>query len=346
MLHDTLIIKVGNTAPVVTIEGKANKSFYWKNKPFSYQVVVKDVEDKKIDPAKVKVFYTYNPLPTDNAAGSLIKASAAGEINYPGKALMAASDCKSCHQLNTKAVGPAFFDVAKRYKIQNGAIDKLAKKIINGGGGSWGAENVMSAHPQLSMPDAKDIVKCIFSLTDKKTTNSNVVAVPLRGKLNLKYNDAEPRGEYTIVATYTDNGGKVVGPLKGTNVITLRHADMNTAFADAYVGFPRFRDKLSQGGNKAYLLMKNIDLTGTKNFGYTYGSKDADGEMEVRIDSQAGPVISKVTYVQTGSFDKVNNITGQISVPVTGRHDVYFYAVKHTKPNDAIIKLMNIAFIE
>jgi len=343
--RDTVIVKAGNTAPVVSISGSSNQSFYWKGRPFNYQVLVKDAEDKKIDAARVKVFYTYNTQPVDNPSGNILKNLPAGEVNYPGKNIMAGSDCKSCHQLNAKAVGPSFFDVAKRYKNQAGSADKLAKKIIAGGGGSWGKDNVMSAHPQLTMADAKEIVKYVFSLTNTKKIDKNRIAIPLHGKLNLKYDDAEPKGEYTIFATYTDAGGKTVGPLTGTDVLTLRHAEMNAAFADEYVGFPRFRDKLSEGGDNAYLLFKNIDLTSIAGIIYNYGSKDADGEIEIRLDSQAGPVISKVPYTQTGSFDKPGNVTGQFSKPVTGRHNIYIYVSKRSKPNTAIIRFNTIRFL-
>ena len=34
------------------------------------------------------------------------------------------------------------------------AVSILSKKIIAGGGGNWGTEHVMSAHPQLSIDEA------------------------------------------------------------------------------------------------------------------------------------------------------------------------------------------------
>ncbi len=342
--RDTLLIKVGNTMPVVTIGGPDNKSFYWKGRPFNYAITVKDAEDKKIDQTKIKAFYVYNAQPAENAGGEILNAHL-GEVNYPGKGLMAASDCKSCHQLDKAAVGPSFIAVAIRYKTQLGSVDKLIKKIINGGVGSWSKDHVMSAHPQLAAADAKEIVKYIFSLTDKKP-KSNIVPIPLHGTLNLKYSDAEPRGEYTIAAAYTDKGGKIVGPLKGVNVITLRHADFNTAFADDISGFPRFRDDLSEGGDNAYLHMKNIDLTGTSAFNFTYGSKDDGGEIEVRLDSRAGLVIGRAAIQRTGSFDKTTGLTIKLDAPVSGRHDVYFYIVKRGRPGNPFIKMKRVGFVD
>jgi cytochrome c len=340
--RDTVIVKVGNTAPSVNIASADNESFIWKGKPFHYNVVVKDKEDKKIDPKRVKLFYIYNPQPsTDNKTVQNLAALSAAEVSYPGKALMTNSDCKSCHTINKVAVGPSFISIANRYKTQKGSVDKLSKKIINGGAGSWGTEHLMSAHPQLSTADTREIVRYIFSLTDKK---NKALPLPLHGILNLKFNDAEPRGEYTLLASYTDKGGKVVGPLTGTQVVTLRNANVKAVYADEVKGFNRFKNDLSPGNHKSYVMFRDVDLSNIKKFAYQYASKDAAGEIEVRIDSQAGPVISSVEYNETGAWDKPAWLTGDVQKPVAGKHDVYFFAIKHTKPSEGIISIKDIQF--
>ncbi|SEN76531.1 cytochrome c [Mucilaginibacter gossypiicola] len=341
--RDTVIVRVGNTKPEVTIASADNKSFIWKGKPFHYHVVVSDKEDGKIDPKKVKLFYIYNPQPSANSTTQNLTALSTTEVSYPGKGLIANSDCKSCHTINKTAVGPSFLAIANRYKMQKGAIDQLSKKIIAGGAGSWGTEHVMSAHPQLSNADTKEIVKYIFSLTDKK---SPVLPLPLTGTLNLKFNNAEPRGEYTLLASYIDKGGKVVGPLKATDMVVLRNSAIKAVYADELKGFNRFKDDLSAGNHKSYVLFRNIDLTNISKFAYKYASKDYDGEIEVRIDSQAGPVISSVAYSTTGAWDKTGEVTGQLNKPVSGKHDVYFFAIKHSKPSDGILNLKDIQFVE
>lgn len=340
--RDTVMVRVGNTRPVVTIASADNKSFIWNGKPFKYRVVVKDKEDGKIDPKRVKLFYMYNPQPsTDGKAVQNLAALSATEISYPGKALMASSDCKSCHTINKLAVGPSFTAIANRYKAQKGSTDKLSKKIIAGGAGSWGTEHVMSAHPQLSNADTKEIVKYIFSLTDKK---GKVMPLPLNGTLNPKFNDTEPRGQYTILASYTDKGGKIVGPLTGTDVVTLRNADVKAVYADDLKGFNRYGNDLSLGNHKSFVLFKDVDLTNIKKFNFQYASKEIDGEIEVRMDSQAGPVICSTAYGDTGSWDKLAWLSADVQKPVTGKHNVFIFAIKRTKPNDGILKLSDIRF--
>jgi cytochrome c len=340
--RDTLLVKVGNTKPDITITSAGNKSFYWPDKPFTYSVKVIDKEDKPIDPKRLKVQYIYNPQPSTLTASTPIRTLAQAEPL--GKTLMASSDCKACHTVSNVSVGPSLLAIAQRYKSQTGSADKLAAKIIAGGGGNWGTEHVMSAHPQLSSQDAKEMVRYIFSLTDKTKAEA---LLPATGKLALTdHQPNELRGQYTMLVTYTDKGGNAVGPLTGTDAVTLRNANVKSIYADAHVGFSRFKDNLSPGAHKSYILLKNVDLTGINQFVYEYGSAGQTGEIEVRIDSYAGPVISTTTYQSTGSWDKMGQLTGRLNKPVTGRHDVYFFAIKRTKPNDSILKLNGIQFME
>jgi cytochrome c len=80
-----------------------------------------------------------------------------------GKALIAASDCLTCHKEHEKIIGPAYADVAKKYKNTDENVAMLVSKVIAGGQGNWG-EIPMSAHPNLSNEDAEAMVKYILSI--------------------------------------------------------------------------------------------------------------------------------------------------------------------------------------
>ena len=58
-------------------------------------------------------------------------------------------DCKACHDISTKIVGPAWRDVGTKYKGQN-VRAQLIEKIKKGGKGNWG-EIPMVPHP--NVPD-------------------------------------------------------------------------------------------------------------------------------------------------------------------------------------------------
>jgi cytochrome c len=347
---DTILVKVGNAKPEVAITSTGNKSFYWPNKPFTYAVKVTDKEDKKIDPKRIKVLYEYNAQ-----AGNTPVIAQQGHQNLDaigngslGKTLIANSDCKACHTIDKPSVGPTFVAVANRYKGQPGTVEKLARKIIEGGGGSWSKDHLMSAHPQIPVQDAQEMVKYIFSLTDARQQKS----VPVQGALALnEHKPTDARGQYMLVASYTDNGEstpgkKLVGPLTSTDVVTLRNAKVKTINADSYVGFPRWGSRLSAGGHKAYVLLKDIDLTNIKSLTYEYSALNKDGEIEIRLDSYAAPVVSRTPFKTTGDWKKTNTVTGTFDKPISGKHDVYIVVVKRDKPNDNLIQLDSIQFNE
>ena len=85
-----------------------------------------------------------------------------------GKALFTKSDCLTCHKMDVKLVGPAYYDVAKKYPATDANYEMLANKVIAGGSGVWG-QVAMAPHPALAHADAKKIVEYILSLKPAKS---------------------------------------------------------------------------------------------------------------------------------------------------------------------------------
>lgn len=67
-------------------------------------------------------------------AGAISAAAHAG----PELDLAKAKNCLACHAVDTKIVGPAYKDVAKKYAGQKGSESMLIQKVIKGGTGAWG----------------------------------------------------------------------------------------------------------------------------------------------------------------------------------------------------------------
>ena len=80
-----------------------------------------------------------------------------------GKQLLSKNDCLTCHKLDTKVVGPAYIDVAKKYPASEGNYELLTKKVIAGGSGVWG-QVAMQPHPAVAPADVKKMVEYILSL--------------------------------------------------------------------------------------------------------------------------------------------------------------------------------------
>jgi cytochrome c len=90
-------------------------------------------------------------------------AEATAVAKKDGKALIEASDCRTCHKDDSKQIGPAYQDVAKKYESNEANIKMLAEKIIKGGQGNWG-EIPMAGHPNVSVEDASAMVEYILSM--------------------------------------------------------------------------------------------------------------------------------------------------------------------------------------
>lgn len=80
-----------------------------------------------------------------------------------GEALINSSDCKTCHTVENRIVGPSYNDVAGKYSFTKENVAMLAGKIITGGAGNWG-EIPMTAHVGLSQADSEKMVYYILSL--------------------------------------------------------------------------------------------------------------------------------------------------------------------------------------
>lgn len=92
------------------------------------------------------------------ALGSALVAAPA----LADEALAKKHNCTACHAIDKKMVGPAYKDVAAKYKGQNVAA-KLEEKVKKGGQGVWGP---IPMPPNANVPDAdvKALVAWVLKL--------------------------------------------------------------------------------------------------------------------------------------------------------------------------------------
>jgi cytochrome c len=93
---------------------------------------------------------------------ALAMTAAASAPALADQALATSKNCMACHAVDKKIVGPAYKDVAAKYKGDKAAADKLATKIMKGGSGVWGAIP-MPANPQVNDAEAKKLAAWILS---------------------------------------------------------------------------------------------------------------------------------------------------------------------------------------
>jgi len=102
-----------------------------------------------------------NVVRTAFAVAALSFAAAASAQS--GEDLIKKDGCTACHAVDKKILGPAYVDVAAKYKGDAKAAAYLQDKIKKGGSGVWG-QVPMPPNTQVSDADIKTIVAWILTL--------------------------------------------------------------------------------------------------------------------------------------------------------------------------------------
>ncbi|MBV6304660.1 c-type cytochrome [Candidimonas humi] len=96
------------------------------------------------------------------ASGQASGTSVASADGQKAQELLKTNGCTACHAVDKKVLGPSFIDISKKYKGQGYAIEKLAKKVRDGGSGVWGSIP-MPPHPDLGEADLKTMLEWILA---------------------------------------------------------------------------------------------------------------------------------------------------------------------------------------
>ena len=334
-------LTTGNEPPNVAIDIlQGNKTFFFPDKPIQYAVRVVDLEDGsltdgRISPDRVTVQMDYFSTRFDSTT-ALLQTHANNELPMYAttQKLIFESDCRACHTVNKPGVGPTYARIAQKYKDEPNAVDRLARKVIVGGKGVWG-EAIMSPHPQLSVNDAATIVTYILSLSNARTTATNL---PVSGAYTPAVPEAETgEGYFKLLASYTDRGTQSSGPVRSEQVKFFRSPvllpeeaawliKVQTVSAQpksfyvigpySYIEYAQLdMTDINQVAIRAKILVKTV-LPG--------------GTIEVRLGSIAGKLIGKTTLDITrliaptdSSLDKTEEILIDLT-PTTGIDNVYF----------------------
>lgn len=77
--------------------------------------------------------------------------------------LAISKQCFACHQVDKTSVGPAYLDVAMKYRDQPDAAARLQAKLKTGGSGGWG-EVPMPPQPATSDAERETLVRALLNL--------------------------------------------------------------------------------------------------------------------------------------------------------------------------------------
>jgi len=97
-------------------------------------------------------------------AGWCVASGASAALdNKAAEELMKKDGCAACHAIDKKVIGPAYQDVAAKYRGDATAAAKLVDKVRKGGVGVWG-QIPMPPNAQAPESDVKSLVAWILSL--------------------------------------------------------------------------------------------------------------------------------------------------------------------------------------
>lgn len=97
------------------------------------------------------------------AAGFALAGGAHAADPKAAEALAKSNGCLACHTLDKKTVGPAYKDIAAKYRGSKGAEADLIKKVKAGGKGVWG-DIPMPPNMHVKEGDIKTMVQWILSI--------------------------------------------------------------------------------------------------------------------------------------------------------------------------------------
>lgn len=268
-----LEIIAGNEPPEVALTVAGNNEFFFPGIPVSYQAKVNDKEDGNIEGDQFAFSidfldqgYDLTEITQGHQESDELSKFAVG------KNLVEENDCKSCHKVNEKSIGPSYKDIGVKYNADAEAPGYLLDKIKNGGGGVWG-ETAMAAHPDLDEEDIKKMVSYILSLGSE--TEKEVI--PTEGTYTITKDMMKPgQGALVMRAAYQDQGKGTLPSIMNSKTLVLKaptvKADEAVEIIDA---------------DKRTFNQRTFIIANTKDGGASFGPLDLTGVESITFSASA-----------------------------------------------------------
>ena len=122
------------------------------------------IPDEQVESLVNYLAQNYGPLTNvATAAAAPVKAvPTSPEQTLNGESLAARYGCLGCHNVAFKIVGPAYKDIAEKYRDDGSALEKISEQIHKGGSGKWGPV-LMPPFPGVTDAETKALADWILS---------------------------------------------------------------------------------------------------------------------------------------------------------------------------------------
>lgn len=351
-------IQVGNEPVAIDIKLDGNQSFYWPTtSSIKYSIAVQDKEDGSISSDNPDLMIAFSAVENAEAPA---QGHQKADVATQAKGIMEANGCKACHNLDIKVVGPAFKDVAARYKNDKQAIPYLTNKIKKGGSGVWGELN-MPSFATLSDEDRTAVVTYVLSLADVKQS------LPMQGSVKIPANAIDQKlfdanadagqlsnQKFELTAAYTDKGHSGIGPINVKKSIVLKPArfylngTLDAKQASKFVENGRHNDrdtiKFPATGNWLAAPLGLYDLTDIKSvrLGAWVTEKSANWQFELRAGSATGTLLGS-GEIPAGNLDAYTRTDIKLQQQ-SGLQDIFL--VVRSEKSGSELHALDIAFLK
>jgi cytochrome c551/c552 len=126
-----------------------------------YGAQIADTQVDAVVDYLVKNYGIVTNTPGTTGAGAQVTATPNTPADGPGIATK--YGCLGCHSPNAKIIGPAYRDIAAKYKTDADGRAKIAEQVQKGGSGKWGPV-LMPPFPQVSEGEVTILSQWILGL--------------------------------------------------------------------------------------------------------------------------------------------------------------------------------------
>lgn len=199
----------------------------------------------------------------------------------------------------------------------------------------------MSAHPTLSMGEARQLVEYIYSIGG---ATAKVPSLPISGSLNPTMgNELKDNGVLYLLASYTDKGGPGIKPITGTATMELHNPKLPASGytkADGVAVFEANGMKfLIPATAEGWVAYKKLDLTDVSGIEVMYMVQETQEQgyvLEAFLDNADGAKLGEVT-IGPGAAPKAPNLASINFSPVRdGKRHALYFKFKATAPDQKV----------
>lgn len=217
-----LPVVAGNTPPDLRITTPSDGGFFDWKQAVPWRITAEDAEDGPLSGERVMVQLERRNRLADDEANL-----------HPGLGLMRAGTCFACHTAADKSAGPPYLAIARRYATNAVARELLARKIMTGGLGAWGAVP-MPPNPQYTRDQTRQMVDWVLGLATRQALPlPSGLSGQLQPAATLGANERDADGVLILTVATTDSAQGAVPPLHSETSVALRTRRQRAANYDA-----------------------------------------------------------------------------------------------------------------